>query len=449
MTEYAKLIILTQIALAILVLPSSGVCNCSGEDIDNCLASCEFLPWYECSNLSGKDDLDEYEGDGAGFGNRPGFPWLLPVAYDSTVTVRENTPVEITLSAKDPDGNTMTYSICSRPSGGTLGTIAGNTVVYTPHANFTGTDSFSFRAHDVGTRSSNPATVTITVEPDCPPRLPHVFYGTVTIEGEPVPGNTTIGVTGRGVRQNCSGNPVTTRTDGLYGSADDTDENLVVQGCIEDGAPLAFYVDGKRAEVCEVNTSSPWRSFYPFRSGDVTNLDIRLPSEVCIDAISATISNSTYGFSSTIELVKDPWLELRLTRGMFNVKISATGIHRFTRDPERGRDATLGIYENGTLVSSEKNVWFGSKEVRYQYMPMETRTFDILIYVNEKPEIRDVKHLTIYACSESDSHTIVATADHGGSITPAGYVLVDADADQGFDITPSYGYQITDVIVDG
>ncbi|MCG7854465.1 MAG: hypothetical protein MIO88_01295 [Methanoregulaceae archaeon] len=26
---------------------------------------------------------------------------------------------------------------------------------------------------------------------------------------------------------------------------------------------------------------------------------------------------------------------------------------------------------------------------------------------------------------------------------------MDADADQGFDITPSYGYQITDVIVDG
>ncbi|MCG7854464.1 MAG: hypothetical protein MIO88_01290, partial [Methanoregulaceae archaeon] len=175
----------------------------------------------------------------------------------------------------------------------------------------------------------------------------------------------------------------------------------------------------KRAEVCEVNTSSPWRSFYPFRSGDVTNLEIRVPSEVCIDTISATISNSTYGFSSTIEVVKDPWLELRLTRGMFNVKISATGVHRFTGEPERRRDATLGIYENGTLVSSEKNVWFGSKEVRYQYMPMETRTFDILIYVNEKPEIRDVKHLTIYACSGSDSHTIVATADHGGSITPA------------------------------
>jgi hypothetical protein len=82
-------------------------------------------------------------------------------------------------------------------------------------------------------------------------------------------------------------------------------------------------------------------------------------------------------------------------------------------------------------------------------MPTETRTFDILIYVDEKPEIRDEKHLTIYAYSGSDSHTIVATADHGGSITPAGDVPVNADSDQGFDITPSYGYQIADVIVDG
>ena len=105
----------------------------------------------------------------------------------------------------------------------------------------------------------------------------------------------------------------------------------------------------------------------------------------------------------------------------------------------------LGIYENGNPVSSKINIPFGSRTVNYEYVPTETRTFDILIYVNEKPEINDVKQITIYV----DSYNITATADPDGSISPAGQVSVDAGTDQRFDITPSFGYQIADVIVDG
>jgi hypothetical protein len=134
----------------------------------------------------------------------------------------------------------------------------------------------------------------------------------------------------------------------------------------------------------------------------VTNLTLRVPpplpvpDEVYINAISITISNSTYGFSRTIKLEKDPWMEARVTGGMFTIQISATGVHRVSFLPELRRDATLGIYENGTLLSSEKNVWFGSKVVNYEYIATGTRTFDILIYVNERPEIQDVKHITIF-----------------------------------------------------
>jgi hypothetical protein len=91
---------------------------------------------------------------------------------------------------------------------------------------------------------------------------------------------------------------------------------------------------------------------------------------------------------------------------------------------------------------------FGSRKVSYAYVPTETRTFDILIFVNESPEIRDVKHVTIYVVSGPASYNITATAGTGGSISPAGQVSVVAGAAQRFDITPSYGYQIADVIVD-
>lgn len=400
MTEYVKLIMIAQVAVAVLILPSSASAgfSCSGEDPDwdNFSSLSEARAWYEyCKS---------------------------PVAHDSNVTINENTLVEIPLHATDPDGDTMTYRIDSGPFFGTLVIITGNKVVYAPCENYTGVDSFSFRAND-GNRDSNPATVTIIVEPGCSSPLSHVFYGNVEIEGEAVPEYTVITAVGPGVRSDIAGNPVATQTDGSYGAADPAAQKLVVQGCIEDGTPVTFYADGIQAEVYDVNTSGPWQSAYPFRAGEVTNLAIRipgkipLPDEVYINALSMTITNSTYG-SMTVKLEKDPWMEARVSRGMFTIQISATGVHRFSVLPEMRRDATLGIYENGIPVSSEENVWFGSKVVKYAYVATDTRAFDILISVNENPEIYDVKHITIYTVSDMEIRDITATAGPGNSISP-------------------------------
>ena len=50
---------------------------------------------------------------------------------------------------------------------------------------------------------------------------------------------------------------------------------------------------------------------------------------------------------------------------------------------------------------------------------------------------------------EPETYTITATAGEGGGITPTGSVTVDEGADQTFTITPSEGYEIADVVVDG
>jgi hypothetical protein len=458
MTVYLKLII-AFLAIAILILPSSALvmCNCSGKDLDcgNFSSQCEAQTCYEYCKSLGKDDFYDlygYNRDGTVCENRPVPYCFPPVAYNSNATINEDTPVEITLNATDPDGDTMTYSIGSGPLYGTLGTITGNKVVYIPDANYTGVDSFSFRAND-GNWDSNTATVTIRVEPNCSPQLSHAFYGSVTIDGEPAPEYTMILAAGPGVCSNSTGNPVATQTDGSYGSADVTAQKLVVEGCIEEGAPIAFYADGVQAEVYDVNTSGPWQSTYPFSAGEVTNLNIRVtptippPDKVYINAIGVTVSNSTYGFFQSIRVEKNPWVELRVTSGVFDIQISATGYHDFSDYPVLGRNATLGIYENGNPVSSKINVPFGSRTVSYEYVPTETRTFDILIYVDERPEIRDIKQITIFV--GSGGYNINATASMGGSISPAGQVSVDAGAAQRFDITPSLGYQIADVVVDG
>ncbi|HEY7109056.1 MAG TPA: LamG-like jellyroll fold domain-containing protein, partial [Nitrososphaeraceae archaeon] len=84
-----------------------------------------------------------------------------PVASAQSVTVTKDTAKPITLTATDPNGDSLTYSVVSQPTHGTL-TGTAPSVTYTPQSGYTGTDSFTFKGND-GTVDSNVATVSITV----------------------------------------------------------------------------------------------------------------------------------------------------------------------------------------------------------------------------------------------------------------------------------------------
>ena len=84
-----------------------------------------------------------------------------PVANNQSVGTAEDTPLAITLTATDVDGNPLTYGIANPPAHGTLSGTAPN-VTYTPAATYNGPDSFTFTAND-GALDSNVATVSVTV----------------------------------------------------------------------------------------------------------------------------------------------------------------------------------------------------------------------------------------------------------------------------------------------
>ena len=84
-----------------------------------------------------------------------------PVANAQTVAAVEDTAKSIILTGSDIDGNTLTYSVVSSPNQGTLSGTAPN-LTYTPAANYSGNDSFTFRVGD-GTTSSTDATVSISI----------------------------------------------------------------------------------------------------------------------------------------------------------------------------------------------------------------------------------------------------------------------------------------------
>ncbi|MFT4605892.1 MAG: hypothetical protein ACI9W4_002637, partial [Rhodothermales bacterium] len=84
-----------------------------------------------------------------------------PVALDVSATGSEDSDVTVTLSGSDPDGGTVTYAAATQPSSGTL-SGSGQTLTYTPAADFFGTDSFTYTVSDASLTSA-PATATITV----------------------------------------------------------------------------------------------------------------------------------------------------------------------------------------------------------------------------------------------------------------------------------------------
>jgi hypothetical protein len=84
-----------------------------------------------------------------------------PTVLDRSVEVNEDGTASITLTGSDEEGDTLSFTVLSQPKNGTLSGTAPS-LSYSPNANYSGSDSFSYKAND-GVADSNTATVTITV----------------------------------------------------------------------------------------------------------------------------------------------------------------------------------------------------------------------------------------------------------------------------------------------
>ena len=120
--------------------------------------------------------------------NRP------PVANSQMVMTDEDTPVTITLTGSDPDGQPLTFTIVTPPAHGSLGPLTSPTatsvqVIYTPVLDYNGPDAFTFQVDD-GNGGTSTATVTLSVKPVND--APKVDAATFTVN-ENAPNGTAVG----------------------------------------------------------------------------------------------------------------------------------------------------------------------------------------------------------------------------------------------------------------
>ena len=107
-----------------------------------------------------------------------------------------------------------------------------------------------------------------------PPPTPHSFYGTVTIDGAPATAGTVIDARGTGVFTAVPPyNPITTTVEGEYGSSSPLGPWLVVQGYIDEGTPIGFYVNNVQAQLYDVAAQAS-SDTYAFHSGTFTELNL-------------------------------------------------------------------------------------------------------------------------------------------------------------------------------
>lgn len=125
-------------------------------------------------NFSGVDSFTYTATDGTLTGNTATVTINITAVNDPPTGVADNYTTNedtaLTVNAtngvlkndSDPDDDALTVEVATGPAHGTLQLNADGSFVYTPTADYNGTDSFTYRVKD-GTHTSDPITVTLTI----------------------------------------------------------------------------------------------------------------------------------------------------------------------------------------------------------------------------------------------------------------------------------------------
>ncbi|HKU49009.1 MAG TPA: Ig-like domain-containing protein [Nitrososphaera sp.] len=114
--------------------------------------------YYDDYEVDDDDSSNGNNSDNNGYGN------AKPVADPQELSGTEDTPIEITLTAKDLEEDVLTFGIIDYPSFGEISNFneSSGVLTYTPSLEYSGIDSFTFSAMD-NYKESKKETITISI----------------------------------------------------------------------------------------------------------------------------------------------------------------------------------------------------------------------------------------------------------------------------------------------
>ena len=238
---------------------------------------------------------------------RPGN--TQPIADSQSLAVIHDASVAIALTGSDPDGDALSFEITAGPAHGSLSGVAP-ALTYTPAAGYVGADSFSFVVND-GTVSSDPATVSIDVQPgDTQPGD--------TQPGDTKPGDTQPGDTQPGDTQPSNTQPIADSQS--LAVIHDASVAIALTGSDPDGDALSFEVTagpahGSLSGVAPALTYTPAAGYvgadsfsFVVNDGSANSLDatVMITVQAINDASGLTLDGNLSDWANLVSFGPDP-----------------------------------------------------------------------------------------------------------------------------------------------
>jgi len=233
--------------------------------------------------------------------NRP------PVGTDDEYVITEDSQAtgNVLANDSDPDGDSFTAVLDTAPSHGTVQLNADGSFVYTPNANFTGTDAFSYVATD-GELTGAPTLVRITVTPvnDDPVANPdsytvnedavlvgNVLANDVDVDGDPLTVTPGAGTANGQLQWHSNGSFTYTPNANFHGTDSFTYTVTDSHGATSGPATVTITVNPVNDAPVAVNDS-----FTVTEDGTLTNNVLTNDSDVDGDSLTASVvSNPAHG----------------------------------------------------------------------------------------------------------------------------------------------------------